>query len=361
MFRTAIMVVANGEMRSVDRLVEEAVGCGMLLAVAEVIVAISQLPNIHGQTLRNFRSIANKWADTCADYLAEGRLADAFALATACRAVLPTNRAARNIERDVLLRLRDRIRTAQTQGDHTAVVAMGDVAGRMLYRRHEIAASYAKSLLAVGRGQDALVIAREASAAFPDNIDLLALTAHIAATEGELATALELYGQLGQSSDPGVERYRHRLVRFLDKAERIGPRQVRTLVAAGDYEEAIALCELIAAHTGAKERITVELLKLRRSLRIRLRELDDEEDTAGEPMRILKLMLRIVPDEASTLRRLALESMKLQDFEGAVGYWRALDRVSPGIDNTAYNINRCEVLAQRKASRGGGSRTALAA
>ena len=361
LFRDSIMVVARAEMRSAVRLVEEAVSQDMLTAAAEVIVATSALPGADSNVMRNFRALAELWPAKCEALLDEGRIGDAFALATACQAVLPKNKDARRIERGVVLHLRDKIRAAQAQGDHLAVIAMGEAAGSMLYRRYEITVAYARSLLAAGRGKEALEIARQGCEVFPDNIDLRGLTAHIAASIGEVALGLQLYGALRHSADPATERYRERGARFFEKTERTGPRLVRALVATGDYEEAIALCELISEHTSAKERISVELLKLRRVLRTRLRELDEEEDTGGEPMRILKLMLGIMPDEASTLRRAALESMKMQDFEAATDYWRALDRVSPGLESTANNINRCQIYAQRQAARANRARTPLAA
>jgi tetratricopeptide (TPR) repeat protein len=361
MFRSAIMVVARGEMRSAVRLVEEAVSQGMLTAAAEMIVAIAALPNVDGNVMRNFRVVAEKWAGTCDALLAEGRIGDAFALATACQTVLPKNKDARRIERNVVLHLRDKIRAAQAVGDHEAVIAMGEAAGRMLYRRYEIAAAYARSLLASGRGREALDIAQQGCAAFPENIDLRGLSAQIAASLGDVAMGLQLYGDLRLSTEPSAERYRARGDRFFEKIERTGPRLVRALVASGEYEQAISLAALITTHTAAQERISVELLKLRRVLRARLRELDEEEDTGREPMRVLQLMLAIMPNEASTLRRAALESMKLQDFEAAQGYWRELDRVSPGLPSTAHNIKRCEIYAQRQAARANSVRTALAA
>lgn len=361
MFRTSIMVVADSELRSVVRLVEEAVSQGMLTAAAEAIVAIAEAPAGDHNVMRNFRIVAENWPATCDEMLVEGKIGDAFALATACKAVLPKNKDARRIERNVILHLRDKIRASQTQGDHLSVIAMGEAAGRMLYRRHEIAAAYARSLLAVGRGREALDIAQQACTAFPENIGLRGIYAHIAASIGEISLALKLYGELRTAEGPSAERYRDRGQRFFSNAERTGPRLVRALVATGDYEDAVELCNLLSEQTTAKERIAVELLKLRRVLRTRLRELDEEEDTGGEPMRILNLMLTIMPDEASTLRRAALEAMKLQDFDSAINFWVALERVSPGLQSTENNINRCKIFAQRQASRASRVRTALAA
>ena len=350
-FRTAIMVVAHNEMRSVERLVEEAVGQGMLLAASEVIVAIAALPNVNSNVMRNFRALAEQWPARSAAMLQEGQIGDAFALASACQALLPKNKDAVRVERNVILHLRDTIRTAQAQGDHQAVVALGEGAGRMLYRRYEIAAAYARSLLATGRGEEALEVALQSRAAFPDNVDLMGLSAQVAASLGNIGLGLQLYGELRLSTDPVAERYRERGERFFDKAERIGLRQVRALVDAGDFEKAIELCGLLTRYTAAQERVAVELIKLRRALRVRLRQLDEEEDTAGEPMRIVKLMLDIVPDEASTLRRAALESMKIQDFKSALVFWRELDRVAPGQESTANSINRCQIFAQRHAEQ----------
>lgn len=360
-FREAIMIVARSEIRSAGRLVEEADAQGMRTAAAEVMVDIASLPNIDGALLRNFRILAERWAATCESLLEEGRIGDAFALASACKTVLPKNKDARRVERNVVLFLRDKIRAAQVRGDHDAVIALGASAGRMLYRRHEIAVAYARSLLAAGRGHEALEVAQQGGEAFPDNIDLQGVTAHIAASIGEMALALRLYGALRDVSDPAAKRYQDRGEKFFERASRTGIKLVRALVATGDYEQAIELCRLLETYTEARERISVELLKLRRVLRTRLREIEEEEDTGVETARVLRLMLEINPGDPSTLRRAALEAMKLQDFEGALGYWRELDLVSPGLESTANNINRCQIYVQRQAARAVRARPALAA
>ncbi|MEI6641076.1 MAG: hypothetical protein WCL10_03505 [Novosphingobium sp.] len=361
MFRAASLVVARGELRSIVRLVEEAVAQGMVTAAAETIVEIDALPNADANVMRNFRNLAADWPSVCETMLAEGRIGDAYALATACKAVLPKNSEARRIERNVVLHLRDKIRAAQARGDHQAVIAMGEGAGRMLYRRFEIVAAYARSLLAAERGLEALAVARQGCAAFPDSVDLRGLTALIAASIGEITLALKLYGELRADPDPAALRYRERAERFFERVGRNGVKTVRTLVAAGDFEQAVELCGLLEQQTAARERISVELVKLRRVLRNRLRELDEEEDTGSEPMRILKVMLAVMPEDPGTLRRIAIEAMKIQDFESALDYWRELDRVSPGLESTAHNINRCQIHAQRQAARRGRVRPALAA
>jgi len=361
MFRAGIIVVARAEARSVERLVEEAVRQGMLVASAEAIVAIAELPNASANVMRNFRVLAENWPATCDAMLSEGRIGDAFALATACTTVLPKSPDARRIERKVVLHLRDRIRAAQAQNDHKSVISMGRAAGGMLYRRPEIASAFARALLADGLGGEALRVVEQACSTFPENIELRGLCAHVAASVGEMAKALRLYIQLRDEANPAAERFRERSERFFVRAGRSGVKHVRALVAAGDFEQAIELCALLEQETAARERISVERVKLSRVLRSRLRELDEEEDTGSEPMRILTLLLAIMPEDPGTLRRIAIEAMKLQDFEQALGHWRELDRVSPGLESTAHNINRCQIHAQRQAARRGRTRPALAA
>ena len=362
MFRAASLLVAQSEPRSMVRLVEEAATRGMLAAASETLVELVALSGSDDTGLmRSFRAMVADWPARCEALLEEGRIGDAYVLATGYMTVLPKNRDARRIERGIVLHLRDKIRSAQAIGDHEAVIRMGQGAGRMLFRRFEIAAAYARSLLAAGRGIEALAVARQGCEAFPENIDMRGLAAHIAASIGETALALTLYGELDFENDPAAERYRVRAERCFERAGRNGIKQIRTLVAAGEFEKAIALCRLLEQHTSARERVSVELVKLRRTLRNRLRELDEEEDTGTEPMRILRLMLAIMPEDPSTLRRAALEAMKLQDFETALDYWRELDRVSPGLESTANNISRCQIHAQRQAARASRMRPALAA
>jgi len=361
MFRATIMVVAQADPRSVERLVEEAFSQGMVTASAEAIVSIAELPNANANVLRNFRALAENWPEASEAKLADGRIGEAFVLAAACAAVMPKSGEARRIERNVVLHLRTQIREAQARGDHDAVIEMGSASGRMLYRRPEIATVYSRSLLAAGRPAEALKVARQACETFPENIDLRGLCALVAANSGEMALAIRLYVELLVHPDPAAVRYHERGERYIERAGRMGIRLVRELVEAGEYTRAVELCFLLDAHTDAKERIAVELLKVRRALRLRLRELDDEETTGEEPMRLLKLMLQIMPEEPSTLRRAALEAMRLQDFESALAYWRELDRVSPGLESTLKNINRCQVHVQRLAARTSRALPAIAA
>ena len=360
-FRAAIMVVARAETRSVERLVEEAVSQDMVIASAEAIVAIAELPNANVSVLRNFRALAENWPDMSEAMLAEGRIGEAFLLAAASAAVLPKSSEARRVERDVVLHLRSQIREAQARGDHDAVIEIGRASGRVLYRRPEIATVYSRSLLATGHGVEALKVARQACETFPDNIDLRGLCALVAANAGEMALALQLYVELLAHPDPAAARYHERGKRYIERAGRIGIRLARELVEAGEYTRVVELCFLLKEHTDAKERIAAQLLRVRRAMRLRLRELDDEETTGDEPMRLLKLMLQIMPDEPSTLRRAALEAMKRQDFEAALGYWRELDRVSPGLESSMKNINRCQVRVQRLAARTNSALPAIAA
>ncbi len=359
-FRVAALIVAQSDVGSVVRLVEEAVAKGMLSPAAEVIAQAAVMPQINGQILRNFRKIAEGWSTQSEAWLEEGRTADAYALAEVCRIVLPENAAARRVERTVLQDLRARIRAALTSGDHAAVIAMGEGAGRMLYRQADIAIAFAKSLHATGRSEEALNVAREACESLPDSVDVKAFCAQIAALQGDLFTGLKLYGQLHLSADPLADRYRHRIDKFLDKAGRSGPRLFRTLVAEGQYEQALELARLVSAHTEGRDQVGLDMQKLRRTLRNTVRNLDDEEGSDEEALRILRLILAIDPDDGWALRLAAIQAMRLQDFEAALEYWHSFDRASPGLESTARNINRCGILARRKAAADKASSSAMA-
>jgi len=327
------------------------VGQDMVIATAEAIVTMAEMPKTSSESLRNFRGLAENWPELSDARLAEGRIGEAFVLAAACVAVMPKSAEARRVERDIVLHLRSQLRDAQARGDHAAVIALGRASGHVLYRRPEIATVYVRSLLTAGHVAEALLVARQACETFPEDIDLRGLCALVAASSGEMVLALQLYGELLAHPDPVAQRYHERADRYIERAGRTGVRHVRELVEAGDFTRAVDLCFLLREYPDAKERIAGELLKVRRALRLRLRELDDEEMTGDEPLRILKLMLRIMPEEPSTLRRAALEAMKWQDFDAALGYWRELNRVSPGVESTLKNINRCQIQVQRQAAR----------
>jgi len=347
--RATAMIVARSGIEKVEPLIEEAVARGLLGAAAEVMTMVASMPEIPGRTLRKFRQIAEGWSAQSLAWLEEGRTADAYALAEVCRVVVPGNATARSVERQVLQDLRLRIREAQERGEHGEVVAMGLGAGRMVYRQPDIVSAFAKALLASGRAEEALAVAREACEIRPDNVDILALHAKIASLQGDLLVPLRLYGQLRASSDPLVERYRPRIAKFLDKASRTGPRLFRTLVAQAQYEQALELAALLSTHTDGGEQVAADMQRLGRVLRSAFRQLDDEEGSGEEALRILRLMLVIDGEDAWALRLAAIQAMRLQQFEAALAYWRKFDAVSPGQDSTARNINRCEILVRRMA------------
>lgn len=346
-FRATAMIVARSGIEKVEPVIEEAVARGLLGAAAEVMTMVASMPDIPGRTLRKFRQIAESWSAQSQTWLEEGRTADAYALAEVCRIVLPGNATARRVERQVLQDLRVRIRDALTRGEHGEVIAMGESAGRMVYRQPEIVTAFAKALLAAGRAEEALAVAREACETLPDSVDVQALHAQIATLQGDLLTPLRLYGRLRVSSDPQVERYRPRMAKFLDKAGRTGPRLFRTLVAQAQYEQALELAALVSTHTDGGEQVAADLQKLRRVLRSAFRQLDEEEGSGEEALRILRLMLVIDGEDAWALRLAAIQAMRLQQFEAALAYWRRFDAVSPGQDSTARNIHRCEILVRR--------------
>lgn len=431
--RLALGALARNRSVVLPALLEQAARSGMATdlpqAVAQVMAdAGGTAPGEVDRIMPPLRALARDWAASAEALLNAGSAGDAHALALASRTIVPNNGAARRVERAALDTLHARLRAARMAQDDAGVIAAAEAAGELVFERAESALAWADALVRQGRLEDAGTVAARLHGQHPDNIDVRAMLATVAALAGRTGAALTAWGDL--LAAPALpERLRRRAQRFVETVARTGVRTVRALVgdgriadaialcdaldryagmagqttgerariasrlrtqlrapdpgddsgkvlvalrqllavspddaialrrAAADaraltlegrFEDAVALCRLLQSSHAASQRGTEELRRILGAMRIRLRELEDDE-ADGEALRVVELMLDITPGDTALLRRAALEAMKNQDFATALGYWHRVAEAAPGLDSTDRNIVRCEILAQRQA------------
>jgi len=343
----ALGIVASKDANVLARLIEEAARAELYGALPSIALMLSATPSVAEKTVRPLRSVAQTWAETAEKLLGEGRSREAHALSAACLAVQPNQKLARRISRTVVDRLWADI---QAGGGDAAVVALCDAAGDMVYERRSIALRYSRALVKVGRPSDAEAIAARQHALAPNDVDAIANYAYTAALNGNFRIALERYGELSQRSSDQTVRYDNRIRAFFATAGVRGVRYVRSALAHGRFEDAVATCQLLKEHALLpEERIATETARALRAMRMYLRQLDEHEAGSREVLEIVTLMLSLAPDDPRLLRRAGIELMNTEEFDRALAVWRRLEAVWPDVQSTTNNIQRCEILAKRPA------------
>jgi tetratricopeptide (TPR) repeat protein len=341
----ALAVVARKDAGVLPRLIEEAARAEMYGALPGITLMLAGTPSVAEKTARPLRSVAQTWAETAENLLDAGRARDAHALAAACLAVQPNQKVARQISRTVVDRLWADV---QAGGGDAAVVALCDAAGDMVYGRRSIALRYSRALVKVGRSNDAQAVAARLHALASNDVDAIANHAYMAALNGDFRVALELYGGLSQRSSDETVRYQNRIQAFISTAGVRGVRYIRTVVAAGRFEDAVATCHLLQKYVLLpQQQISSETARTLSALRVHLRQLDEHEASSREVLEIVTLMLSLAPDDPRLLRRAGIEHMNTEEFERALEFWRRLEAVWPDVQSATNNIQRCEILAKR--------------
>jgi tetratricopeptide (TPR) repeat protein len=275
-----------------------------------------------------------------------GQNADAFAMAGAARLYRITAPQARNLLRDISQRVRHVVREAYLQGNPQAVADTATGAEDIFIGIPKTVVVVARSLASLGREAEALELLKKGQAASPDSFVLRRWTGRFAALQGDYATALRMYASLNRS-DPEFATVSAEVDRFFAGVERRALKQLRELFEADRSIDAFDLAEAIKDHTDGGAAADRELARKHRNLRLRLIEIEGGEGDLEERESLLRLMVRIKPDDASALRRLALECMRQFRFAEAAECWERLCALTPSNESVIRNHERCQVLARR--------------
>ena len=254
-------------------------------------------------------------------------------------------RYARIAERHV----RTSIREAFGKGDQKEVIRLGDEARLVLPNDADTAIIVARALHGADRQAEAIELLSGAQAANPDHLGAHRWLGRFANLAGDYKIAIRNYGPIARSSDPAAETFRAEAERFFERVGRRALRQARDLWREDRFQEAIEVVEAMRDEKVLPEETELELGRMHRLLRVRLREVEQEENDLAERETILRLMDRIKPDDEAVLRRLALEFMRQFRFGEAADYWERLDAIKPNNETVLRNRQKCRILAARKA------------
>lgn len=355
----AFGALAGSDPDEAENLLRGAASAEMLEGVARGLHVIAGLEDLPKQARRRFEKLAVEVATRSAQCFADGQYKLAYQLANAARAVKPDKSSVHTV-RKVGAHYRNAVRAAYSQRNYAGVMTVANDAGDTIFDSLDSAVLVAVSLSKVGRNAEALEMLLRIVILAPDNFVAQRWAGRIASAGGDFAIALEMYSRLKASEAPDAARYAPEVMRFFATAQRRAFKQFRALVAEEKFAAALDLAALMTREFVDGELIEKEVGRLNRHLRIRLREIEQGGDEEEEREPILRLLLRMQPDDEVVLRRCAIEMMRQLRFDEAEQFWGRMDELRPGVETTVRNLQRCRLFAdrQRKDTK---SRTAIAA
>jgi hypothetical protein len=165
---------------------------------------------------------------------------------------------------------------------------------------------------------------------------------------GRYDVALPMYSALRQLPGPEAARFGEEIERFFATAEKRALKQLRDAMLAGQHALALEIAHKLRPYINDLARLERDQERLKRLLRVRLRQIELGEWDQDDREDVLNLLLRIDPDDAVILRRAAVDRMRGMRFQEAAELWARVERLNPGRDNNQRNLERCRVLAARQ-------------
>lgn len=346
MFRAAFPALAGSDRAAAIDLVEEAINKEAFASASLGLHELAAGEPLPRPLLLRTNEAAIRLMDVAEALLADGRALEALEIADAAGLFRPATARSRVLIRSVANGVRSNIRDAYAVGDHQRVVDSVGEMTNVVVTHVRTALLLARSLAALGRPQQALDLLREADHHNPGDFALRRWAGRIALQMGDLTTALRMYGTLDQQAE-AFEAVRPEYERFFETVERRSLKLLRELLQADRIDDAFELLDELKARTGGAPEFERELARKHRELRLKLVEIDQGDRDIEQRGDILRAMLRIKPDDASALRRLALEYMREMRFSEAAAAWERLRAQDPENETATRNRERCEVLAKR--------------
>lgn len=340
-------------------LLEDALKAEMDRAVADCIPALMAIGRLSRSMAERRSAILTGLLARAEVLVGERRLDDAFHVASAIVGLFDVESsqvqtrklasAARQIVREIIKDMRVTVREAYARRDTAAILELRDVAGAILIDEPDVAVIVGRTLFTEGREDDALALIKRIHGRHPDHVQAMRWTGRMAFAAGDYTTAIRAYGQLRSLSPEQADPFRAEIDRFFAAVDRRAFKQLRALVADDDVEGVIALAAEIQKHgldvDGRAER---ELDRLFRSLRKRLKEIEEGQVEIEERELVLRQMFRLNSTDEGVLRRLALELMRQFRFAEAAETWESILSISPDNESAARNVERCRRLAARR-------------
>jgi len=348
LFTAAIpAVVASDKAGAID-LLESALNAGLHRGAASGLHLLGKINEFTLEQRRRSDIVVTKAVEEASTLLERGQTGDAFSMAQAARLFRVTAVQSRNLIREITQSVRHNVREAYLQGDPATVAQAATGTDDIFIGVPKTVVIVARSLASLERKDEALALLKRGQAVNPDSFLLRRWTGRFAALQGDYATALRMYGSLDRA-DPEFTSVSVEVDRFFASAERRALRQLRELFEADRTDEAFDLADAMRTYTGAVATVDRELSRKHRNLRLRLIEIEQGDGEIEEREPILRMMVRISPDDPSALRRLALECMRQFRFADAAQCWERLCALTPSNESVIRNRERCQILAQRSA------------
>lgn len=370
LFAAALKAVALLDKAGTIDLLEDAFNAGMYRGVARSIGVAADLGRLPRSMSERRNVVIEGSLERARLLFAEGRPAEAYEVAHAILVLedvsssqIPTKKLAgeaRRLIKDMSQHVRTTIREAYKEKDTDEVLRIGEAAGGLLLALPDGAAVFARSLHAAGRTDEALAVMKQSQAQNRDSFVANRWTARFAAIAGDYTTALETFGDLRRSDDPELWRIESELDRFFAGVEGRALKELRRLVMAGRYDQAMRLALLIKREVGAQERVDRELNRMHGLLRRRLKEVEQGEGEPEEKEAILRQLVQVRPSDPGFLRRFALELMRQFRFAEAAEMWERIHALDPGNETAARQRERCVKMAQRRMAAWGSEPDAAA-
>ena len=357
MFAKVFLSLASADADSAERQLETALSVGMFEASAVGVRSLSENQvELPAATRARIAALAG---EASADRLEKEDFASAYLLSNASVALKP-NRAAKVTHRRAERHYRDRIREAYRAARFEDVITAWQDAGNALVQLGDAARLAAMSYHKLGQNEEALDLLLGMNARQPGDPVTLRWIGRTSALLGRFELAYPSYRELLDSADPAAERFRDEAERFFAGADRRALRLLRAMMVEGQLSEALTLIDAIRPHFTDTGRLQVEIDRVARLLRQRLRDVESGLAEEDERERTLALLLRLAPDDPAILRRMALEFMRQQRFEDAIAPWTRLNQLVPDTESTLRNLERCRVLAARQSKQRAGQSPAFA-
>jgi tetratricopeptide (TPR) repeat protein len=364
LFTAGLKSIALRDKGGAIDLLEDALKAGMDRAVADCIPALIAIGRVSRVMAERRSAILTGLLARAEALFEERRLDDAFHVSSAILDLLDVASSqvqtrklaadARRLVREIVKDMRVTIRDAYARRDMAAILEARDAAGAILIDEPDVAVIVGRSLFTAGKQDDALALMRRVYDRHPDHVQAMRWTGRLAAGAGDYTAAIRAYGQLRSLPDDLTRPFEAEMDRFFSVAGRRALKQLRAFVEADDFDDAVALAaEIQKQGLDVDGRAERELNRLYRSLRMRLKDIDEGEVEIEERELVLRQMTRLNPTDESILRRLALELMRQFRFAEAAEIWERLFGISPDNESAERNLERCRRLAARRSSAPG--------
>ena len=341
-----------------EELFDNVVAAGMFNAAAAGLQNLAR-PDIGEKGARQRDQLIGRASKLASELLEQGRIKAAHGLAEAVLSVKP-HRLAERVKRTAEAHCRKAVREAYRLGNFEAAVDAWHETGDLVLQSADAALVVAMSLNRLDRTGEALDLLLRLRERAPEDVAVLRWLGRTAASMNRFEIALPSYAALRRSEDPAAGQFGDEVERFFASADRRAIRQLRETIFANQFEQALDLADAIRGELQDLERLDRETSRINRLLRLQLREIEKGDADEEDREQVLKLLLRMQPDDAAILRRAALEQMRRMRFRQAAELWRKLEQIAPDVESNSRNLEKCRILAARQEKSSAASNLAVA-